>query len=94
MITARIATRDENYLVAIPVNYGTPMFFFVKKDMETIIREATKDEWIWATTEWNTHVEDNENKGWEFSQSKVDDFLREEFKKFSKKRKNRQKILH
>ena len=58
--TARIATIENNYIVAIPKSYNEPHFFFVKKNMKTIIREASASEWLWATTEWESNLERGE----------------------------------
>jgi len=57
--TTRIATNEGNYIVAFPISYNEPCFFYVDRDM-VIIKEATTSEWLWATTEWNATIERGE----------------------------------
>jgi hypothetical protein len=75
LVTARIATLEKNWFVAIPESYNEPRFFFIKRDMKTIIREAAASEWLWATTEWQSNIERGEweigNDDWFSNQSKL-----------------------
>ena len=67
--TARIITLEGNFLVAVPVSYNTPLFFFMESDMKTISRQADEAEWVWATTEWSSPLE---RGSWDISN---DDYL-------------------
>ena len=81
LTTARIETLEKNFLVAVPVSYNEPHFFFIKRDMKTIIREADASEWLWATTEWNSPLERGK---WEIGNDdwfEVQTALREERRK-------------
>lgn len=78
LVTAKIATLERNWLVAVPTDYDDPIFFFVDRK-GNILKEATTSEWMWATTCWSTEIVRTE---WEIGQ---DNWFRDQTALFLKK---------